>query len=71
MATTYARERAYRSYFLQLERNRTRPLIDVYRELAELFPQGLADEEMLPEEASGAVQRAAARKPENLAALGM
>ncbi|MBK7926018.1 MAG: hypothetical protein IPJ98_00575 [Bryobacterales bacterium] len=63
VATTYARERAYRSYFLQLEDNRKRPLIEVYRELAKRFPQGLADEEMLPEEASGAVQRAATRKP--------
>jgi hypothetical protein len=71
VATTYARERAYRSYFLQLERNRGRPLIEVYRKLAEIFPQGLAGEEMLPEEASGAVQRVATRKPENFAALGM
>ena len=34
IATTYPRERAYRSYFLQLEQSRKRPLIEVYRELA-------------------------------------
>lgn len=62
VATTYPRERAYRRYFLELERNRSRPLIDVYVELAAKFPQGLAAEEILPEEASGSVQ-AAVEKP--------
>jgi type IV secretory pathway VirB4 component len=61
VATTYPRERAYRAYFFGLERNRRRPLIDVYRELGELYPSGLADVEMLPEEASGAVQQAAVK----------
>jgi len=40
IATTYPRERAYRSYFLRLERSRKRPLIEVYRELATLYPNG-------------------------------
>ena len=72
IATTYPRERAYRSYFLQLERSRKRPLIDVYRELATLYPNGLADVETLPEEASGAVQQAAAKRREpKLSAVGV
>jgi type IV secretory pathway VirB4 component len=64
IATTYPRERAYRSYFLLLERSRKRPLIEVYRELAALYPNGLADVEPLPEEASGAVQQAGAKRRE-------
>ncbi|MBX9601383.1 MAG: hypothetical protein K2X35_10270 [Bryobacteraceae bacterium] len=71
VATTYPRERAYRTYFFKLERNRKRPLIDVYRELAERFPHGLADEEVLPEEASGKVQQAVAERRERFAAAGV
>ncbi len=71
VATTYPRERAYRAYFLGLERNRRRPLIDGYRELAEKFPHGLADVEILPEELSGAVQAAiSTRRPNNQLAAG-
>ena len=71
VATTYPRERAYRAYFLGLDRNRRRPLIDVYRELAEKFPHGLADMDILPEELSGAVQEAiSARRPINYVAAG-
>jgi type IV secretory pathway VirB4 component len=69
VATTYPRERAYRRYFLELERNRSRPLIDVYVELGQTFPQGLAAEEILPEEASGSVQ-AAMEKPIRRAVMG-
>ena len=70
MATTYPRERAYRAYFLALDKNRRRPLIEVYQDLAELFPQGLADADPLPEETSGAVQQASSRRREiNYAAL--
>lgn len=70
IATTYARERAYRAYFLELEANRKRPLIERYRNLAKLYPNGLADVETLAEEASGLVQHAAAkRRAPNLAAL--
>lgn len=72
VATTYPRERAYRAYCLRLERNRERSLIDVYRELGERFPHGLADVDILPEEASGAVQQASARRREiNYIAAGV
>lgn len=72
VATTYPRERAYRAYFLGLERNRQRPLIDLYRELGDRFPHGLADVDILPEEASGAVQVASARRREiNYSAVGV
>ena len=72
IATTYARERAYRTYFLELEANRKRPLIERYRDLAKLYPNGLADVEPLPEEAMGTVQQTAAkRRAPNLAALGV
>jgi hypothetical protein len=63
IATTYPRERAYRSYFLGLDRNRKRSLIEVYREIGERFPNGLADIDPLPEELSGRVQQAASVKP--------
>jgi type IV secretory pathway VirB4 component len=62
IATTYPRERAYRTYFMRLDRNRKRPLIENYLDLAERFPHGLADSEILPEEASGAVQEASAKR---------
>jgi type IV secretory pathway VirB4 component len=72
VATTYPRERAYRTYFLGSDRNRQRPLIHAYRELGERFPQGLADLDILPEEASGAVQRANAKRREvNYSAIGV
>ena len=72
VATTYPRERAYRTYYLTLDRNRPRPLIDSYRELGERFPHGLADADILPEEVSGAVQRASAKRREiNYSAVGV
>jgi hypothetical protein len=72
VATTYPRERAYRAYFLGLERNRQRLLIDLYRELGDRFPHGLADVDVLPEEASGAVQAANAQRREvNYSAVGV
>ena len=71
VATTYPRERAYRTYFFRLERNRKRPLIDVYQELAERFPQGLADIEALPEESAGSVQQAVAERRERFVAIGV
>jgi len=37
IATTYPRERAYRAYFLGLDRNQNRSRIEVYRELGERF----------------------------------
>ena len=53
--TTYARERVYRSWWL--ERQKPRPLIDSYMKLAERFPTGLADVDPLPEEVSGEIAR--------------
>ena len=53
VCTTFPRERRYRNWFLNQRRGR--PLIDCYRELAQKFPQGLADLQELPEELSGAV----------------
>jgi hypothetical protein len=55
--TTYARERLYRSWWL--ERNRAVPRIQAYLELAERFPAGLAEVDLLPEEVSGEVARGA------------
>ena len=62
VATTYPRERAYRAWYLK--ENAGRQLIDLYKELAARFPHGLADEEALPEEVSGLVQRASAKRSE-------
>jgi hypothetical protein len=57
--TTYARERLYRSWWL--ERRKAVPLIDSYIQLAERFPFGLADVDPLPEEISGEVSKGVAR----------
>jgi hypothetical protein len=56
VCTTFQRERMYRSYILA--QNRERPQFESYRELARLFPKGLAEIQELPEEASGAVNLA-------------
>lgn len=69
VATTYPRERAYRAYFFKQEKIRKKPLIERYRELAERFPHGLADVDVLPEETSGEVQAAMARREKSLAAV--
>ena len=53
VCTTFPRERAYRKWWLQKQSGR--PLMEVYQDLASRFPQGLAEAEQLPEEASGAV----------------
>jgi hypothetical protein len=53
VCTTFARERHYRSWFLR--KNAHRPLLELYQELGNRFPQGLADLPMLPEELSGEV----------------
>jgi hypothetical protein len=57
--TTYARERLYRSWWL--ERRKAVPLIEAYIQLAEKFPFGLADVDPLPEEVSGEVSKGVAR----------
>jgi hypothetical protein len=59
IVTTYARERLYRSWWL--ERRKAVPLIEAYIQLAERFPFGLADIDPLPEEISGEVSKGVAR----------
>jgi hypothetical protein len=59
ISTTYARERLYRAWWLQ--QHQGKPLIEVYSDLAERFPFGLADCELLPEELSGQVAKGVAR----------
>ena len=59
VATTYSRERQYRSWWL--ERHRDLALIDAYIALAQQFPSGLADLEPLPEEMSGETTKGAIR----------
>jgi type IV secretory pathway VirB4 component len=54
ICTTFQRERMYRNYFLNHDPEKS--LFESYRELARLFPKGLADFPELPEEASGAVK---------------
>jgi hypothetical protein len=60
VCTTFPRERIYRKYFF--ERNRNRPLLKNYEELARLFPNGLAEVPPLPEEVSGAASGLAAER---------
>jgi len=56
VCTTFPRERAYRRWWLQERGGQI--LLESYKELAERFPQGLAEVATLPEEASGAVNAA-------------
>lgn len=58
VCTTFPRERAYRRYVFA--RNQDRPAFELFQELAQRFPNGLADVAPLPEEVSGAVGGAAA-----------
>jgi type IV secretory pathway VirB4 component len=53
VCTTYKRERMYRTWFL--ETNRNLPLLKAYEKLAEKYPAGLAEIPELPEEMSEAV----------------
>jgi type IV secretory pathway VirB4 component len=53
VCTTFPRERAYRTYCL--ERDPSRPALEVYEELARRFPNGLAEAPPLAEEIAGAV----------------
>lgn len=48
ICTSYAREKNYRAW--ALEQNRNRPALDMYRELARKFPHGLSELPLLPEE---------------------
>ena len=60
VCTTFPRERIYRTYCFT--RNPTKPPLEVYEELAQRFPNGLADVPPLPEELSGAAAGAAVRR---------
>ena len=55
--TTFARERVYRSWWLEQCRGLSR--METYRKLADDFPFGLADLDPLPVELSGAVAKGA------------
>jgi len=55
--STYARERHYRAWWLREHLDLA--LLEAYQELAERFPQGLADLDPLPEEISGEVAKGA------------
>jgi hypothetical protein len=55
IATTYSRERLYRAWWLR--QHTEKPLINRYQDLTARFPFGLADISLLPEEASGQVQK--------------
>jgi type IV secretion system protein TrbE len=57
ISTTYARERLYRSWWL--ERHKNISVIEAYLDLAERYPAGLAEVDPLPEEVSGEVARGA------------
>src|SRR6478609_8950751 len=57
IATTYARERLYRSWWI--EQHSGKPLMESYQELGRTFPFGLADIDPLPEEISGTVMKGA------------
>jgi type IV secretory pathway VirB4 component len=59
ICTTFVRERMYRSWWL--EANRDLPRLEAYEKLAARFPNGLADVPELPEEMSGAVKTMAAK----------
>ena len=53
ICTTFPRERKYRAWFLN--KFVSHSLLEGYQDLAQRFPQGLADAAPLPEELSGAV----------------
>ncbi len=55
ICTTFPRERKYRAWFLATFKDR--PRLECYQELAQKFPQGLAEVPPLPEELSGRVTR--------------
>lgn len=62
ICTTFPRERKYRAWFLN--RPVSRSLLECYQDLAQKFPQGLADVAPLPEELSGAVAATAGKRKE-------
>ena len=62
ICTTFPRERKYRAWFLNTTVSRS--LLECYQDLAQKFPQGLADVAPLPEELSGAVAATAGKRKE-------
>jgi len=66
ICTTFPRERKYRAWFLS--KSVSRSLLECYQELAQRFPQGLADVTPLPEELSGAVAATASERKARQAA---
>jgi hypothetical protein len=62
ICTTFPRERKYRAWFLN--KSASRSLLECYQDLAQKFPQGLADVAPLPEELSGAVAATASERTE-------
>lgn len=60
ICTTFPRERRYRHWYLA--GHAEQPRIELYRELAARFPQGLAEIPVLPEELSGSVDEAWAKR---------
>ena len=60
VCTTFPRESRYRAWFLK--KRVDRPLLDSYRELAQKFPQGLAEVAPLPEELAGEINAACAER---------
>ncbi|HZQ68398.1 MAG TPA: hypothetical protein VFA68_07750 [Terriglobales bacterium] len=66
ICTTFPRERKYRAWFLN--KFVSRPLLECYQDIAQRFPQGLADVTPLPEELSGAVAATASERKERQAA---
>jgi len=66
ICTTFPRERKYRAWFLS--KSVSRSLLECYQDLAQRFPQGLADVTPLPEELSGAVAATASERKARQAA---
>lgn len=56
ITTTYPRERTYRKWWLR--EHDDLPLLSAYEALAQIYPRGLADLALLPEERSGEVLQA-------------
>jgi len=68
ICTTFPRERKYRTWFLN--KSVSRSLLECYQDLAQRFPQGLAEVTPLPEELSGTVAATASERKERQVAEG-
>ncbi len=67
ICTSFAREKQYRSWYLA--KHRSKPPLELYRELAQRFPHGLADLPALPEEERIERDREAAQNKESFATV--